>query len=252
MGLFGLSAALAIAAGRVRYGYIALMESRYSTMTAWVFIALVMLTSILRDRTKSRAAACGWFAMAIGALLLYGFSLPNHLAASQRSYRDRLQGLAVYLFSEASPAGLPMVPTELDWPSIRRLVAHVEQAGWRTARPLSITWVFGDQLPATCDTGVVEFSTVEGTHLMAGGWAYLPTVHRPADGVLVTSGSPRQVAVLQPPLIGRGDIGRRFDTDAALVTGWTIDARPENLGGAIEFWALNVETLHAYKLCQAP
>ena len=86
---------------------------------------------------------------------------------------------------------------------------------------------------------------------MAGGWAVLPTSNRAADAVMLTSGPSRKIVALQPPVIGRGDVGKRFRTEEALVSGWVIDLRWAPGGEPFEFWSLDASTLQAYRLCRA-
>jgi hypothetical protein len=86
---------------------------------------------------------------------------------------------------------------------------------------------------------------------MAGGWAYFPTLGRPADAVLVTitTGLSRRITSVHPPLIGRKDVAETFDSDDALVTGWTLESESAGPGETMDFWALDVQALRAYRLC---
>jgi hypothetical protein len=68
---------------------------------------------------------------------------------------------------------------------------------------------------------------------------------------MLTSGPARRIVALQPPLIGRGDVGERFRTEDALVSGWVMDLRWAPGGEPIEFWSLDASTLQAYRLCRA-
>ena len=101
-----------------------------------------------------------------------------------------------------------------------------------------------------CDFGAVDALLTVEPRVMAAGWAFLPTAGRAADAVLLTAGPSRRIVVLQPPLGGRGDIGARFNTDDALVSGWVIDARPAIAGEQLEFWALDAKAMRAYRLCR--
>jgi hypothetical protein len=251
LGGFGLLTAAAIAAGRVGYGLPALLEPRYASLTGWVLIGVIMLAASLRDRHPTAGAARGWMTISSAIALLYAVSFPHHLAAIQLKHRERLQSQAVYMFAYAAPTGWPMVPPWLDWPSIRQQLGHVETEGWRRRRPTAPIWIESGPPGHQCDSGAVEFATTIGSRLMAGGWAVLPTSHRAADAVMLTTGAPRQIVALQPPLIGRGDIGERFQTGDALVSGWVIDIRLAAGGEPLEFWALDAATLQAHRLCGA-
>ena len=155
------------------------------------------------------------------------------------------------MFAEVATSGSPMVPQWSSWPATQNALRHVEKAGWRRPRAAAPTWVDTDELRASCNFGSVELVTAVGPRVMAGGWGFLPTVNRPADTVLVTVGRSRRIAALQPPLIGRGDIGERFGSDAALVSGWLVDTRAVPADQRLEFWALDVKARHAYRLCDA-
>jgi hypothetical protein len=126
---------------------------------------------------------------------------------------------------------------------------NIEKSGWRMPRPAEPTWVDNDRLHTPCEFGAVEFVDMAGALTIAGGWAYLPSSDRPADAVLVTVGPSRRIGLVQPPLIGRGDIGDTFNSAGALVTGWTLESPRTAPGEAMEFWALDVSTLRAYPLC---
>jgi hypothetical protein len=250
MGSFGLVTAIAIAVGRVGYGYVAMLESRYTSLTGWTLVGVVMIAATLRHRLRTLAAARMWSAAGVATLALSAIGFPYHVAAVRREYNERLQSLAIYTFAEAAPRALPMLPPWVDWPTFRQELVHVEKSGWRQARPAHPAWVDADQLVPDCEFGVVEFLVPAGPRTMAGGWAYLPALDRPADAILVTTGHSRRITLVQPPLIGRGDIGDRFNSDGALVTGWTLESRSAPPGETTAFWALDVKTLRAYPLCQ--
>ena len=114
----------------------------------------------------------------------------------------------------------------------------------------SPTWVEAEA-STNCAVGIVEFAVPVGSRVTAGGWTFLPS-HRPADAILLTVGSSRRIAAVHRPLIGRKDVGDRFRTDDALVSGWVIDAGLVPAGEPVEFWAVDVESLQAYRLCQGP
>jgi hypothetical protein len=250
MGSFGLLSAIAVALGRVGYGHVALLESRYTALTMWTLVAVLMIAATLRDRLGTGNAAKMWTTAALATLAFSLIGFPHHLASLRREYHERLQSLAIYTFAEAAPRGVPLLPPWLDWTTFRQQLIQMEHSGWRKARPDRLTWVNADELPEPCGFGTVEFLSAVGSRTMAGGWAYLPALGRPADAILMTTGPSRDIGVVQPPLIGRGDIGDRFGGDGALVTGWTLESRTAPPGEAIEFWALDVKTLHAYPLCQ--
>ena len=251
MGGFGLLTAIAIAVGRIGYGDVAMLESRYTALTGWTPISIVMITAALRDRLGTVSAIRAWRAVVVSTLALSVVGFPHYLSSVRRDYNERLQSLAIYTFAEAAPGAVPMLPPWLDWPAFRKKLIHVEQAGWRKARLSSPTWVDDGKERSGCEFGAVEFEDAVKPRVMAGGWAYLPAFHRPADAVLVTSGPSRRVTVVQPPLIGRRDIGDRFSSDAALVTGWTLESRAAPPGETLEFWALDATSLRAYLLCRA-
>ena len=251
MGCFGILTATAISLGRVGYGYVALLESRYTSLTAWTLISIVMISAILRERAKTMAAGRMWPAVALTTLALSAVAFPHHLESIRRSYTDRLQSLAVYTFAEAAQRATPMLPPWVAWPAFREELLHLEQQGWRTPRPQAPVWMDNDEGQMRCEVGAVEFQIAAGPHTMAGGWAYFPTLGRPADAVLVTitTGPVRRITVVQPPLIGRSDIGAKFGSDNALVTGWTLEAGKAGPGERMDFWALDVKTLQAHRLC---
>ena len=249
MGSFGLLTAIAIAIGRVGYGYVALVESRYAAFTGWILIGILMVAATLRDHLGTIAARQMWRAAAVLILALSAIGLPYQLTSVQRGYHERLQSLALYTFAEAAPRAVPLLPPWLDWPAFRQTLLHIERSGWRKTRPASPIWIDDDRLRAMCGFGSVEFLTAAGHKTMAGGWAYLPSLDRPADAILATRGASRRIVVAYPPLIGRRDIGERFQSEGALVTGWTVEAPDDPDAEAIEFWALDVSTLRASALC---
>jgi hypothetical protein len=248
MGSFGLLSAVGIAIGRGGYGYVALLEPRYATLTGWILASVVMLAAILRDRAAITSPARTWMVVCGTVAALSAVSLPRHVEAIRHSHRERLQSQAVYAFADAAAGGQPMVPAWLDWTAIRRRLEHLETNGWRHRRGVP-SWVEGDSR-SNCQAGTVEFAVPIGSRLMAGGWAFLPSLRRPPDAILLTVGSSRRIAALHRPLIGRRDVRDRFHTDDALVSGWVIDGGLPPAAEPAEFWALDVESLRAYRLCE--
>ena len=248
---FGFLSGVAIAVGRVGYGYVALLESRYASLTMAAYIGLMMLAAVLRDRAATARASREWVVVSAALAVLYALSLPHHLGRIQQAYSQRLQSQAVYVFADAATSGWPMIPPWLDWSATKQKLLSVESAGWRRHRgPASLTWVDTDELRSNCAFGSVEFVSAVGTYQMAGGWGFLPTANRVADAVLVTVGPGRRIAVVQPPLIGRRDIGERLHSDSALVSGWLVGTRALPAGELLEFWALDVNARYAYRLCR--
>jgi len=146
---------------------------------------------------------------------------------------------------------MPLLPPWVDWPTYRRELVHIEKSGWRMPRPAEPRWVDNDRLRTDCESGAVEFVEAAGALTIAGGWAYLPLSDRPADAVLVTVGPSRRIVLVQPPLIGRADVAETFHRAGALVTGWTLESRSLPPAETVEFWALDVKSLQAYRLCYA-
>jgi hypothetical protein len=247
MGFFGVLSAAAIAVGRTGYGFDALMESRYAAMTVWIYVAPIVLTTILRDwRDVDRPFMRTSTLMLAAAFVAYGTSLPRHIEATRNNFQERLQSRAVYTFFTTAPTGLPMVPPWLDWDHIKYLLTEIEKEGWRANLSHHVEWRTADN---PCSVGSVEFLTLEDRHVMASGWAYLTHDMRPADAVLVTTGSPPRVLFLQRPLIGRTDIVARSGTERAQVVGWTMDARLIEDAQTLSFWAFDAEALTGYRLC---
>jgi hypothetical protein len=246
---FGFLSGAAIAVGRVGYGYVALLESRYASLTMAVYIGVMMLAAVLRDRAATARASREWVVVSAALAVLYALSFPYHLARIQQGYSVRLQSQAIYIFAEAATSGWPMIPPWLDWPATKQKLLSVESAGWRHRGPASLTWVDTDELRSSCAFGSVEFVSAVGTYRMAGGWGFLPTANRVADAVLVTVGPGRRIAVVQPPLIGRRDIGERLHSDSALVSGWLVGTRALPAGELLAFWALDIKARCAYRLC---
>jgi hypothetical protein len=247
---FGLLTAGAIAVGRLKYGYLGLLEPRYAALTVWVLVGVVMLAAIVRESSGRPAARRTWATVCLSVVLLYSFSLPHHLAGIRHTYRERLQSMAVYTFAEAATAGWPMVPPWVDWNTVRAAQFQVERDGWRSLRPEAPVWMNTGSPSPNCEFGTVEALLTVAPRVMAAGWAFLPTAGRAADAVLLTVGPSRRIVAVQPPLGGRGDIGARFNTDDALVSGWAIDARPALAGEHLEFWAFDANAMRAYRLCQ--
>ena len=247
MGSFGVLSAAAIAVGRIGYDTTALLESRYSTLTNWTFISTMMLAAHIRQHIPGRMPRLFWIAATVSITILFSASLPRHIAATQRSFQERLQSKAVYVFAHATENGSPLVPPWMNWSRIKDAIVSLEENGWRPLRPVVPTWANGEQLEQNCAAGVVEAALRIGERTMATGWAVLPHETRAADGILMTTAS-RHILALQVPTIGRADIAARFSSDAAQISGWLIDSRQEQADA--EFWALDARQLVAYPLCR--
>ena len=250
MGSFGVVTAFAISVGRVGYGLVAMLESRYTSFTGWTLIAIVMLSAILSERLGMVSATRMFSSVVVATGVLSALAMPHHLQSIQRSYSERLQSLAIYTFAEVASRAHPMLPPWVAWPPFRDQLFDLEQRGWRARRPAAPTWIIDDE-DTGCRVGTVEFQTTSGGRTLAGGWTYLPHRGQPANAVLVTvaSNSSRRIVTVQPPVLGRADVGQAFDTERALVTGWTVEAPTPPSGETLEFWALDVSALRAFRLC---
>ncbi len=162
MGSFGFLTAIAIAIGRVGYGYVALLESRYVAFTVWILISILMIAATLRARLETAATRRMWHAVVACILALSAVGLPYHLASARRGYHERLQSLAIYTFAEAAPRAVPLLPPWLDWFKFRQTLFAVEQSGWRQARRSVPDWVDEDMVPTPCGFGSIEFLTPAG------------------------------------------------------------------------------------------
>jgi hypothetical protein len=244
MGTYGVAASAAITLGRIGYGYVALFEPRYATVTNWVFIAIVMLAATLRDGEPRPNSVRFWRTACAALVLLSAVSLPRHVAAIHHSYAERLRAQAVFMFAEAAQTGWPNVPQWADWGYLRGVLVSLEGTGWRQHRPKVPTWMG----TYACQHGVVE-RTAAPEDPSAVGWAFLPARGRIADAVLVTSGSTRQVVRLATPSIGRPDVVATLARTEAHGSGWLMDMRSVTAEEPVEFWALDVEARRAYPLC---
>jgi hypothetical protein len=247
IGAFGLTTALAISLGRGGYGPVAMLESRYTTVTGWTLVSIVMLSTILWERLATTQAALRWVCAVLAIGVASGLSIPHHVSAIRRSHVERLQSLAVYQFAEIATRGEPMLPPWMTWPHYREQLITLEEQGWRRRRPSTPAWLVDDG----CEFGATEFGTAAGPRLFAGGWAYIPGRGQPAHAVLVTftANGSRHIDAITYPDTGRARVGRAPAAGLGLVSGWTVEARAPRADETEEFWALDVESLEAVRLC---
>ncbi len=255
MGAYGLLTAAAIAAGRMAYGDHALFESRYATIVAWIFMAIVMLATALRNRAEqqeTRVAASRWFWRAVAVVLvtLGIFSQPQQLQAVRQHAQVRRQARALLMLGATARSGWPTVPREYDWTYVWTITRVMRSGGWLPQPPAAPAWMADDPRTTDCAHGAVEAMIATGTRVMASGWAYLPEGGRPADAILGTTGAPPRQIFLTTPTTGRLDVVQRFQTEDAMISSWFVDLPSTLLSDEIDIWAFDVDHIRAYRLCR--
>lgn len=255
MGGFACLVAAAMTLGRVGISLGAMINSRYTAVTIWVYVATVMLSVILRGHCVSARGARLFSWLPVVVIAMSAAAYPFQLRAIQREHQERLAALAVVTFAEVASTGWPAIPQSFDsahWAFLTSLLQRLEQTGWRTPRPAAPAWVETMGAPGECRFGVVESLSGARGRTTAQGWAFLSEARRPADAVLATTGRERRLVGLVPLTRGRPEITERLGLVAGQLSGWSFDVTSESVQPPLRFWALDVLRMEAYPLCEVP
>jgi hypothetical protein len=264
---YALGSAVIATYSRVREGLEQALDSRYSSISVNLYIALVALLVIASDALSqsgislrvSRITASLARSFMVILVGWYVVTLPEILVRSKNMSELRMHGLANLGFCKIiPPTGIlkRSLRIHAEFPEFMQNVAHLERLDLLTP-PLRRTNFLADEAHGP-DGATEEFGRCE-TAIRTGaavfqisGWAYLPLSDEPAPIVVLASESGSQWFgfALAEVNVERPDLVRKFD-DMHKWSGWSriIDTSALPKGARrISAWAVDAQTAQLFPL----
>ena len=249
--------------GRVGFGILAAMQSRYVSFAILLPIGLLFLGAQilahwrvrhLLDSTVRKWTVVGSIAFSAALALLFCFATIHAVRFWPVLQHERLSGKAILLLINildepgARRRYLHPDPAVKEWALALNQLGYMRPCPFRSNRIADIARSAPGQL-----TGAVqEFHLTSDGNLIVSGWAILPWKERIADSVLLTSqgelGDPlifARVNVKNP----REDVVKALGEESYRDCGWIRSFSPEQIPPGtrrISAWALDAEEGHAF------
>jgi hypothetical protein len=256
-----LSGVLA-AAARIGFGVSQALDSRYTSFSLYLSIAVIALLLIVREDLRARRSGAGLPTLLIRleTVLLTGLAFLSLTSYTWgRSFmvdseRGRLRGKGALLFTNVLDSGEVHDQNLMaNAPEARAFANQLDSIGLMhpaMVRTAEIAKIPQRQKPA----GFLDGITVAGKESSATGWAIIPKTSRPAYSVILTYKDPEKGEVafrVANESYGRPDVAEALNTPAALWCGWnarfdraTIPPGPQ----LISAWAFDAKTGILYPL----
>jgi hypothetical protein len=268
LGSYTLVTAGVTTLGRLGLGMDTALSSRYGTFTVPLIVALVYLVPVVLDiyRKKRSLPAEPWmtrcaFILSTVLIFLHVATTRSSFAATERSWRNRLQAKAVLLFISTLPSESL---TRIMYPGLGALKYYAEgldrhgllSPGLRK----SLTIENGERRPTTRVDTCGWFDLLrrqEGTTYFAKGWAALSDRREPADGIVLAyeeSNGSFAIFDLVVKRTQRPDVAQVLRRPRRIPVGWEHSFTLPQASGKptkIAAWALDATTGKLCKLNKA-
>ena len=268
IGAYALLSAATTARSRINFGPAQAMDSRYTTVSTTLLLALLGLTAVAlfgkRDTPEPSKSLVwgrlGAVALISGLLTLYGAAFPRHIEYLQALHRAGQQGKAALEF--ISPARSAQIvssklATHLDpvaQAQYAEILDELELLKPRLRRTAFLEDAEDRARRSTDEYGQFEVlqKTIDGK-LLAAGWAYLGPEDLPASSVVLAYASENKWLVfsLADTLQARPDLAIRKRNRSFFDRGWIEEFDPALLpAGAREItaWAVDANRGLTYRL----
>jgi hypothetical protein len=256
-----LSGVLA-AAARIGFGVSQALDSRYTSFSLYLSIAVIALFIIVREDLRARRAGAGlpMLLVRLETILVTGLaflSLTSYTWGRSfmlQSEGGRLRGKGALLFTNVLDSGEVHDQNLMaNAPQAREFANQLDSIGLmhppmvRTAEIAKL-----EQRPKPA--GFLDGITIAGKEISATGWAIIPKTSRPAFSVILTYKDPDKGEVafrVANETYGRPDVAEALKSPAAIWSGWTarfdraaIPPGPQ----LISAWAFDAKTGILYPL----
>jgi len=254
---YSLGTAVITTLSRVRMAPKFLLDSRYTTFSVYLLVALSFLLVILYTPTATprRSKPTTWAVAALVSAFMVLHVLNSWHAVAQmkelRTERLRAKGCLAFLNVVDSPCHA----SELFWilPQLKQTANALDQLGYLHPALIKSTDLRQIGAGAASQYGSLEsLVTVGDGFYRASGWTFLPKRSEPADVVLLSyvlpDGKAEVFSIADP--IARSDLADRNGADYARA-GWEQWVQLPAGAELIQAWAYDAIEGHAFPLFNA-
>ena len=262
LGGYALLSGVLAAAARIGFGVSQALDSRYTSFSLYLSIAVIALFIIVREDLRARRSGAGLptCLVRLETVLLTGLAFLSLTSYTWgRSFmvdseRGRLRGKGALLFTNVLDSGEVHDQNLMaNAPEARSFANQFDSIGLmhppmiRTAEVAKL-----EQRPKPA--GFLDGITIAGKESSATGWAIIPKTSRPAYSVILTYKDPDKGEVafrVANESYGRPDVAKALKSPDAVWSGWnarfdrgTIPPGPQLISG----WAFDANTGILYPL----
>ena len=265
LGCFAIANGMMTATGRLGFGVVEALSSRYSTLSLGLPISLVYLLPIVLGDASPRLSTANGRAIAFsclsaGCVLLLVLHLFSSLQ-SRGSWRDwhmrALHGKAGILFYNIfQDECLDYCVCPLHPQDLRPVVDPINRMGYIRPPLLTSACMQAIQQPNTAAPGawgaIQRFGQVSKDEAFVGGWACVPDLGTPADAIVLAYDDPAGNSVaFAIARMGQPREGEVPPDDPLYRAGWRrlfpVNLLPPGLN-RISAWAFDTQTARAIRL----
>ncbi|NEP45607.1 MAG: hypothetical protein F6K35_42905 [Okeania sp. SIO2H7] len=269
---YTIISAAVTAAGRVGLGLETSQDSRYTTFSIYLLVALIHLTVIFADyftsqkgkdkvkKIKNLSAKISLFVATFSILILHWHSFNYAVAKIQEWYGYRLSGKTCLAFINVVEKKQCITSNLINnYPYVLGVANQLNDIGLLKPDLLKEPNLEKIAASTSDDPKYGAFDGIQkldnGLYL-ANGWAILPHRKEPADGVVLTyedwQGKPIIFDLFLPPRTPRKAVAKMLNNPAYLNSGWygafSNSFLPAEEVLKISAWAYDAKNGKAYKL----
>jgi hypothetical protein len=259
LGGYAVLSGVLAAAARIGFGISQALDSRYTSFSLYLSIAVIALFIIAKDDLQRRATLSRAF-VRLETVLLMGlafFSVTSYTWGRTfmvESERARLRGKGALLFTNVIDSGeLHDQCLIANAPEARAFANQLDGIGLLHPRMLTTAEISKLQTRPQL-AGFLDGITIAGKESSARGWAINPKTKRPTYSVVLTYNDPDKGEVafrMANEACGRPDVAEAVQSPVALWSGW--NARFDRAAippgeHLISAWAFDAKTGILYPL----
>lgn len=262
LGGYALLSAVLAAAARIGFGVTQALDSRYTSFSLYLSIAVIALFIIVREDWRARRAGAGLpiVLIRLETVLLTGLAFLSITSYTWgrsfmvESERGRLRGKGALLFTNVLDSGQVHDQYLMaNAPEARAFANQLDSIGLMQP-PMVRTAEIAKLAQRPKPAGFLDGITIAGKESSATGWAIIPKTSRPAYSVILTYKDPDKGEVafrVAHESYGRPDVAEALKSPAAVWSGWNAKFDRAAIPPGPQFisaWAFDANTGILYPL----
>jgi hypothetical protein len=261
LGAYAVLNALLAAAARIGFGVNQALDSRYTSFSLYLGIAVIGLLAIVKQDSRDSGRRFGGTSVRLEAALLAvfaAFSLTAFMwgrATMIESRRTRLLGKSALLFSNVIPSGeIHDRYLMANAPEARSCANLLDSIGLLHPRMLSSAEILKLKRENARDAGYLDYITQSGPLCTVVGWAILPKRGTPAHCVVLSYEDSKRGPVafqIADEAQLRTDVAALLHNPAAEKSGWICHFDRSQLPAGdllLNAWAFDAKSAVLYSL----